>query len=112
MTRFVEINGGQHMAEVHDKPPAHCHRQVRDTAEGIAAAFYEMAASDNDFYKLWPSQRRFVKLKWGAFVKDARQAMGEMLGRDDVPEEIKAAVYEALQMDAAAKGGDVQVITH
>lgn len=112
MPRFVELNGGQHMAEVHKTPPRHCHKMVREVAQGIAAAFWEMAASDNNFYKIWPKQKDYARLKWGMFVDEGRQTMGELLGRSDVSETEKARIYDVLQMDAAARGGNVQMVTH
>lgn len=112
MPRFVSLDGGHHMAEVHDKAPRHCHRQVKELAQAIAGAFWEMAASDNNFYKIWPKCKDYQRLKWGLFVDEARKTMGEMLGRSDVIEAEKIVIYEALQYDAAAKGGDVQHVTH
>lgn len=112
MPRFVELNGGQDMVEIHRKAPRHCHKMVRDVAKGIAAAAWEIFASDNNFYKIWPKQRDYARLKWGLFVDDARENMGKLLGDSSVPETEKVRIYEALQMDAAAKGGNVQAVTH
>lgn len=112
MPKFISLDGGNQMAELHRTPPRHCHRQVREVAQGIAGAAWEMLATDNTFYKIWPKPGPYIRQKWGLFVDDARRSMGEMLGRSDVDEATKLRVYEALQMDGAAKGGDIQVVTH
>jgi hypothetical protein len=96
--------------DVMRKPPRHTHKLLRDTAREMAGEFYELAAKDDVFHKAFPSQRHYIEAKWGAFVDQARAVFGEMLGRSDVSEAIKAKIYDALLLDTAARGGDVQTL--
>ncbi len=102
--KFLSLDGGDHVAEIHKTQPRHCHKMVREVAQGICAAFYEQAAHDNVFRRQFPSQRSYVYDKWGAFVDAARAQMAKMLA-GNYPETMKNVIYEALQYDAAARGG-------
>lgn len=97
------------IAEVHAKPPRHTHKLMRETAEALCAEFYEVAAKDNRFHREWPSQQRYVRLKWGAFVDKAREILAGMLN-GPYDEILKQQIYEALLKDTALRGGDVQAI--
>lgn len=109
MPHFLDLDGGRNVAEIHKKPPRHCHKMVRDVAKAMAADFYETAAKDNLFYKQFPSQKQYVHDKWGAFVDVARENMAKMLA-GNYPEVMKQSIYEALQYNAAAQGGNIQVL--
>lgn len=105
--RFLASANGAHVAEIHDTAPRHCHKMVRDSAQGMCAAFWEQCSSDDMFHRQWPSQKAYVRRKWGAFVDVARTHLAEMLG-GNYPEAMKTAIYEALLKDAALRGADIQ----
>lgn len=109
MTRFLDLDGGRNVAEIHQKPPRHCHKMVRDTAIWLAAEFYEKAAKNNIFRQQFPSQEAYMADKWGAFVDEARATLAQMLARS-YPEDFKQRVYEALQYNAAAQGAPIDVL--
>lgn len=109
MTRFLDLDGGRNVAEIHQKPPRHCHKMVRDSAKAICAAFWEQCAMDNVFYKQFPSRELYVQQKWGVFVDEARASLAQMLG-GKYPENMKLKIYEALQYNAAAQGAPIDVL--
>lgn len=89
----------------------YCHILVKQTARGIAGAFYEVAASDNEFYRLHPDQNRFIRAHWGDFTKPARESLAKLLGQSATPEPVKAEIYQALLLDhSAPRGGKHRVI--
>ena len=106
MPKFFDIDGGAHVAEIHQAPPRHCHKMIRDTATWLAAEFYEKAAKDNLFRKQFPSQEAYMADKWGAFVDEAKATLAQMLARP-YPDDFKQRVYEALQYNAAAEGAPI-----
>ncbi len=77
------------------------HKLVSKTAQQIAAEFYQDAALDNAFYKMWPKERVFVNKQWGNFIRPAREALTRMLSMNNYSEEVKAEIYEALLLDRA-----------
>ncbi len=92
---------------------AYCHKLVKSTAQGIAGAFYEVAAQANDFYALHPSQPRFIRAHWQHFTEPARQTLAEMLSRSDTTDHVKAQIYDALILDhSAPRGGKHRVIDY
>lgn len=77
------------------------HKLVRETAEDLAAAFYNHRASrDNLFYKEWPSERAFARKNWRNFITYARQTLGQILA-GNYPEQMKVEIYEALVADGS-----------
>lgn len=89
----------------------YCHKLVKQTAQGIAGAFYEVAASDNEFYRLHPHQMRFVRAHWGDFTQPARESLATLLGQSATPEPVKAEIYQALLLDQSApRGGKHRVV--
>lgn len=88
------------------------HELIADTAKGLAAAFYEEAAKDNDFYKFYPKQKAFVNREWGRFVEAARNTLAQMLGRNDVPEWQKEQIHEALILHATLPGNIDKRVTN
>lgn len=83
----------------HSSNPGHCHKLVKSVAQEMAGEWYEDAAQhDNKFYADWPSDREFVRMNWGLFVKPAREQLARMLGMN-YPEQMKAEIYEALVAD-------------
>lgn len=76
------------------------HRLVKQTAEGIAGAFYERAAGKDDrFYQEWPSVKDFIRKNWRHFIVTSRQVLATMLGRSSTTPHMKAEIYEALTLD-------------
>lgn len=76
--------------------PVYTHKLIAQTAKEIAHAAYENMASDNNFYKLHPNARNYVRRFWGAFVGDAREILAGMLARDDVHQSQKDIIHDAL----------------
>jgi hypothetical protein len=90
----------------------YAHKLVSKTAQEIAAAFYQDAAMDNNFYKMWPKEREFVNKQWGNFIRPARETLTKMLSMDKFSEEVKADIYEALLLDRALPPkGDTALLT-
>ena len=75
------------------------HKLIKQTAQEFAGAFYDGAAHDNIFYKMYRSERLFVTREWGRFVPHARSILAQMLARNDVGEHEKEQIEEALQLD-------------
>jgi len=75
------------------------HELVAEVAKGIAAEFYEIAAQDNNFYKLWPSQEEWVAAAAPRSVAKAREVLGAMLANSMTPDWQKEQIYEALCLD-------------
>lgn len=80
-------------------------KQIRDTAEGLAAAYWEEMFSrrgSERFRHFWPSQKVFVGRNWASFGEMAMTILTDMLRRSDseVPLDQKEAIYEALQQNA------------
>lgn len=77
------------------------HWRVKQCAEEMAGAFYELQAHrDNVFYKdHWPSQKDFIRKNWRHFIVTARETLATMLTRD-YPQKFKDEIYDALQLDA------------
>ena len=69
----------------------------------ICAAFYEDAAKDNAFYKVWPNQAHFVRKRWKDFVIPARNILISMLS-GNYPQQMKDEIYEAILHDRELPG--------
>lgn len=80
------------------------HKLVADTAKEMAEAAYEAMAFDNHFYTANPNRRSWVRAHFGEFIPDARQALAHMLGLEEVPENQKEIIFEALRLDNSVKG--------
>jgi len=88
------------------------HKLVSKTAQQIAAEFYQEAARDNAFYKMWPNERQFVNKRWGNFIRPAREALTRMLTMSQYSEDIKVEIYQALLLDRALPPkGDTSIQT-
>jgi hypothetical protein len=90
-----------------------CHKLIAATARNIAAEVYEACASNNKFYKEYPSMDNFVERQWSYFIGDARKCLLTMLkpktGCDpNNPEyyysqHIRDEIFEALCLEGEAK---------
>lgn len=80
------------------------HWLVKEQAEALAGAYYELAASTgkhcNAFYKAHPNQKAFIKKEWPMFVLYAKEVMTEMLKGNAITEPQKQEIYHALILDA------------
>lgn len=95
------------MTPKHRIPEAHS--LVADTAREFANELYEMWARDNKFYKRFPEgkgRRRFVEYVAPQFLPEARAQLAGML-TGDYPDEAKARIYEALQLDNTLTRGRI-----
>lgn len=76
------------------------HWLIAKNAREMCGAWYEVAAKDDAFYKLHPNQRQFIRAHWPKFIEIAKRTMAGMLG-GNYPDEMKAAIFEALKGHAA-----------
>jgi hypothetical protein len=76
------------------------HKLIRKVAWEMAAAYYEHAAHDNEFYHYFPSQMFFCDYEWQRFIELAKNALRDMLGNPMTPEAYKIDIHEALVLDA------------
>src|ERR1700742_3272273 len=86
----------------------YAHNLVAKVAQEIAGEFYEIAASDNGFYRFYPNRDFFIAREYGRFLESARIALTKMLSKKtttDFEEDQKALIYEALLMDRALPAG-------
>lgn len=72
-----------------------CHKLMAKTAKAITNEAYEILASDDAFYKAWPSRQVFVNRQWQNFVGHARAALVVMLRDPTIHEHLKEPIYEA-----------------
>lgn len=79
------------------------HPRIVHEAKEFAGTFYDQDRSAM-FRSLWPSQDEYVNHKWPHFVSAVKQVWSTMLGRPDVPQNIKDYLYEAIVADAAGAG--------
>lgn len=80
------------------------HELIAQTAKEMAAAFYEEAARDNEFYVFYPQQKMFINREWKRFVEAARKMLAVMLGYSTTPEWQKEQISDALIKHAAIPG--------
>lgn len=80
------------------------HELLAATAKEFAACFYEEAAKDNEFYKFYPQQKKFVKREWHRFVETARIQLSKMLGMAHISEFQKEQIFDALVKHASLPG--------
>lgn len=71
------------------------HRLVRETAMEFAAEFYEEAAHDDMFYKLYKNQKFFIQKTWHMFIDRAIEALTMMLS-SNTDEGTKELIADAL----------------
>lgn len=77
------------------------HPLVADLCTEMAQAVYEELAHRNTFYKMYPGHSRasFVKHVAPTLRQEAVRTLSEMLARNDVPQNEKDKIYEALLLD-------------
>jgi len=87
------------------------HPMIRDTAVGMAEEYYEVLAYHNEFRRLNPSRKRFVRLLWPKLLEQAREVLAGSLGEGSLlPEDQKELVAEALILDNQLRIGGRRVI--
>ncbi len=86
------------------------HKKVAEIAKACAAADYDrLANSSNAFYKRWPHERVFVGHNWRYYVKIARACMIHLLTKENISEEDKEKIFEALMLDRSLPQGGASV---
>ncbi len=75
------------------------HNRIAKTAKALAAAAYEEMAKENEFYRLHPSMRNYVRRSWQHYIVFARQALVEIL-RKDYAYEIALGAYTPASVEA------------
>lgn len=89
--------------------PKIAHKLVAKTAREIACEVYEVLASNNRFYQLYPTSNSFVSRCWPEFIGDARRALTSMLipdpetGKFKFSEHIRNEIAEALILEGEMK---------
>ena len=92
------------------------HHLIKETAEGLAGAYYEHAASHqkhgNVFYEAFPDVGMFVKYQWRYFIKAANSILLDMLNNLLTPEPQKQEIYHALLLDGTLPyiGAETQIV--
>lgn len=99
-----------------DRPSAHAHKLVKETAEAMAHELYDTMMKDDFWYNYWKkanpriaSQPRqlelaFVRKNLSKLLPQARATLAQML-RDTHDESLKETIYEALLLDATLVRG-------
>lgn len=90
------------------------HEQIADVARGLAGEFWEQMctgsrktrgvsaqawASAGRFRRTNPDQQAYIDGAWQEFIEAARGSMLILLNRKDIPEPVKADIYQALMLD-------------
>src|SRR5690348_10535896 len=97
------------MPEKLPKMPKIAHKLVAKTAYEIACEVYEVLASNNRFYQVYPNVTVFADKCWPEFIGDARKALTAMLRPDPLTgkfrysEHIRDEIFEALVLEGEAK---------
>jgi hypothetical protein len=69
---------------------------IRNTAEEIAGAFYDMNRTDQ-FRQKAGTHRRFVRQHWKDHVPTALECLAGVLGLPGTPDDQKEVIYVAIQ---------------
>jgi hypothetical protein len=86
-----------------------CHWRIAEVAKAAAKDLYEVVMGNNEVRRKWKEQNfgadeeelieRFVTMNWGKCIDYAKQTMVLLLRRDDVSEEMKDEIMDALIKD-------------
>lgn len=76
-----------------------CHKEVRRIAKEMAGAAYENFAKNDQFYKTFPNQNKFIARHWKNFIGIARNTLLYMLGNPSYSDVMKADIYEIYVKD-------------
>lgn len=74
----------------------HLHRQIRHTAKELAGKFYESNKRSDNFRALWPAVRDYIRDCWPLYIKEARQALAQLLASPNITDHLKGEIYNAL----------------
>lgn len=90
---------------------SYAHKMVRDVQIAMAHELYDMLASKPNgegdrFVKDYPSETKFVNDIAPTLRDHARETLAELLTRNDVPDNEKNDIYEALLMDKVIPNED------
>lgn len=109
--RAIDIPRAQEQAPRAMTTSAHCHKLIAETAQAMAHEVYDALMQRNDWYAGWKRQNpgagskalesRWVKRTWGTYIASARAQLASMLARNDVSEEMKEQIMEALVLDSS-----------
>lgn len=88
----------------------YAHELVAETAKEMAGVFYDEFAKDNDFYKFYPSQKKFIKREWGRFIAPAKATLAQMLNFSTTPEWQKEQIMDALIKHASLPGNVNRIV--
>lgn len=76
------------------------HKKIKATAMELTAVWYGEAAHDNDFYKYYPNQKKFVNKNWKRFIDLTIELYIHMLN-GNYPEAMKEEIAEVLILNRA-----------
>jgi len=89
--------------------PGAVHKEVMKVAKEAAGQHYEVLMKDDLLFGMWKKQCpgltskamevRFIAKAWPMYVRFARTTMAMLLDRNDVAQEVKDKIYEALLLD-------------
>ena len=79
---------------------SYAHKMVADLQVKMAHAIYnEKASRDNEFYKEWPSETKFVNQVAPLLRDEARKVLTDMLMQTGITDQERAEIHEALVLD-------------
>jgi hypothetical protein len=94
------------------KGSRYCHPLLRKTAQEMAASLYEDLATNPVWYaqakKEGLSQDKFISLKWGVLLEDARATLAQLLATS-LNERLKSEISDALILDHSLKRGTARL---
>ena len=78
---------------------------LRDTAKGMAAAFFDAAGRSRRFRDDAPDLQTFVSEYWPKYVPEARKILAKMLSDTTRSEKERQDIYESLLEDQRPQTG-------
>lgn len=97
------------------RPQAHAHKLIYETAREMAHELYSTMMSDNEWYRVWKARNpgaspkalesRFVNANVSQLLPGAREALAACLALPGFPEDQKDQILQALILDNTLKLG-------
>ncbi len=89
---------------------AMCHALIAKVAKGIAGKMYDKFAGNDEFYKMFPSESKYIEKEYGRYVKEARATLAKMLTLSTVIDTDKEEIMDALLLDRSLPVGRISGI--
>lgn len=87
----------------------YAHKLVAKTCKELAEHAYEHMASRNEFYALFPNQKKWMQAHWHMFRDEGRKVLANYMASPTCPEHLKEVIAQALIDDnqLAIRSGQV-----